>query len=180
MQTYIALLRGINVGGQKKIKMAELRAHLSKAGFEDVKTYIQSGNICCRSTALSEDEVSNQIQNVIRDQYGFEVPTMVLKTKTLQEAFNNNPYTKAAEEYPNRTFIAFLNSEPEKERIEILNQLDYSPDELELKGKYLYFHCPNGAANSKISNNLFESKLKVSATTRNVRTVGKLLEMVNI
>lgn len=174
---YIALLRGINVSGQKIIKMAELRVHLSELGFQNVATYIQSGNVLFDSDEIDNSKLEAAIQSKISEKYGFEVPIIVIDRKYLAKAESENPYPEQTKEAANLAFITFLKEEPKEENIKVFKELDYSPDLMDLKGKILYFYCPNGAGRSKISNNLFEKKLKVSATGRNFKTVWKLLEM---
>lgn len=179
MKTFIALLRGINVAGQKKIKMAELREILSQSGLSQVQTYIQSGNIVFQSKMDLIPDLENLIRKSIKDHYDFDVPTIVLTLDYLKEADQSNPYVKEAQEKGSMTFITFLAQQPTEENIAILKSKNYAPDIWELKSKNLYLYCPNGAGNSKISNNLFENKLKVSATTRNFKTVWKLIEMAS-
>lgn len=174
---YIALLRGINVSGQKKIIMAELREHLSELPLNNIITYIQSGNIIFDAEEEKSTELESAIQEKIFEKYGFQVPVIVFTRDYLLKAENANPYPQETEQAANLAFIAFLKETPEKDNIKVFEQLDFSPDLMELKGKNVYFYCPNGAGRSKITNNLFEKKLKVSATSRNFKTVWKLLEM---
>lgn len=174
---YIALLRGINVSGQKIIKMAELRVHLSELKINNVATYIQSGNILFDSDNVDTSILEASIQSKISEKYGFEVPVVVINRDYLIKAESENPFPNQTKEAANRAFITFLKEEPKDENIEALKRIDISPDLMELKGKNLYFYCPNGAGRSKISNTLFEKKLKVAATSRNFKTVWKLLEL---
>lgn len=174
---YIALLRGINVNGQKIIKMADLRNYLSELDLQNLATYIQSGNILFDSNETDHEKLEKLIQFKIKEKYGFEVPVVVFDRQYLDEAEADNPYKNQTKEAANQAFIAFLKEEPKEENIAIFNELDFSPDQMELKGRNLYFWCPNGAGKSKITNKLFEKKLKVSATSRNFKTVWKLLEM---
>lgn len=174
---YIALLRGINVSGQKIIKMAELRDHLAELNFQNLATYIQSGNILFESHEKDSSKLEILIQAKIQEKYGFDVPIVVFNREYLEEAERENPYSEHSKEAGNKVFIAFLKEYPLAENIEAFEKLDFSPDQIELKGKNLYFYCPNGAGNSKISNTIFEKKLKVAATTRNFKTIWKLLEM---
>lgn len=177
MQKYIALLRGINVSGQKKIKMAELREHLVKLNFKDIETYIQSGNIVFSYREEDLLKLGQMISQNIKDNYGFDVVTIVVKPAYFQECANQNPFHEHSELEGNKCFLTLLSDFPSPERVTIFNQLDYTPDLFQLEAKSLYFYCPNGAGRSKLSNNLIESKLKVSATSRNFNTVRKLLEM---
>lgn len=176
MQTYIALLRGINVSGQKIIKMAELRVHLEKAGLHEVQTYIQSGNIIFKHNN-SPAELTKTIIDTIQSKYGFEVPTLVITADYIKEVLDNDPYTKNPDINPDRVYYTLLAETPKEENIAKLKEYDYPPEEWILGNKVIYFHSPNGAGNAKFSNNFFENKLKVQATTRNLKTMIKLLEM---
>lgn len=177
MITYIALLRGINVSGQKKIKMADLKVMLVKIGFEDVLTYIQSGNVVFKSDEKNIHSLEEKIKKGIADSFGFDVSVLV-KTKTeIAEILQNSPYTKPKDLEAKRIYYVLLKNKPEQESIESLVQQDY-PNELFSFGKNcIYLNCINGAGKAKLTNNIIERKLKVSATTRNHRTMLKVLEL---
>lgn len=177
MPNYIALLRGINVSGQKKIKMADLRSHLSVLELNEVQTYIQSGNITFESPARPESHLASMIKGKIREAYGFEVPTLVIQAKELQHVAAANPFPEAAESDPARTLVTFLEAVPEAEAARAFTGLSFPDEHFELKGKAVYLHCPKGYGRAKLNNNFIERKLKVPATTRNWKTILKLLEM---
>lgn len=175
MKTYVALLRGINISGQKIIKMADLRAILSAAGLHNVTTYIQSGNVLFQS----ENTIENSTQciiNAIEQHYGFIVPTIILTAQELQAAASNNPYNDAE---GNRLYLTFLAEVPNTKGMPSIEALKKEDEYIQLIDKVLYFHCPNGVARSKITNNLIEKKLESRATTRNWRTTNKLLAMLS-
>ncbi len=174
MQKYIALLRGINISGQKIIKMADLRQLLSSAGLSNVQTYIQSGNIIFESN----DSIKNLTQLVIdtiERHYGFYVPTFILLPEQLQNAVNNNPYKDAE---GNKLYLTFLSDKANTNGMGAIHDKVKENEFLQLIDNVMYFHCPDGAAKSKITNNLIEKKLEVKATTRNWRTCGKLLGLI--
>ncbi|GJM31627.1 MAG: hypothetical protein DHS20C18_06280 [Saprospiraceae bacterium] len=177
MQTYIALLRGINVSGQKKIKMAELKSHLETLDFEDVQTYIQSGNIVFKAAAKSSKALGQLIEKKLQDKYSFHVPTLVKTPEELDYVLLNNPFLEDPEKETKRMYVTFLGEEPSPDRIELLKTVDYSPEAYHLDGKNIFFYSPNGYGRAKMNNNFFENKLKVAATTRNWNTVNKLFEM---
>lgn len=177
MSTYIALLRGINVSGQKKIKMAELRMHLSNWGFSDVQTYIQSGNIILQDNGSAPDQIAERIHQGILATYGFEVPVMVLVPEDLEVVLANNTFLP--EKDPKRLYVTFLSHPPAQDLLDKLLQEDYSPEAFFLFKKHIYFFSPSGYGRAKMNNNFFEKKLKVEATTRNWRTVNKLRDMCN-
>ncbi|MEO0468036.1 MAG: DUF1697 domain-containing protein [Bacteroidota bacterium] len=174
MNTYIALLRGINVSGQKKIRMAELREQLAELPYENIRTYIQSGNIVFDSQNENAAQLAQEIRNKIAGHYAFDVPTLIRTPEELREAAQNNPF--AAEDLK-RVYLTFLESVPAQAQIDVLAEVDYSPEQYVIQGKSLYLFSPDGRGTSKLSNNLFEKKLKVNATTRNWRTLNKLIEM---
>lgn len=178
MNTYIALLRGINVSGQKKIKMADLRQQLDVLPFENLQTYIQSGNIVF-DTKAPKGQLAGMIQQNILDNYGFEVAVIVKTPEDLQSALENNPFLKDPDKDPKRFYLTFLDKAPTPALIEKLKEVDYSPEAYEIDHDLIYFFSPQGYGRAKMSNNFFEKKLKVAATTRNWRTTHKLLEMAN-
>jgi uncharacterized protein (DUF1697 family) len=174
MSTYIALLRGINVSGQKLIKMAELREYLAELNYTNIKTYIQSGNIVFDTDNNSCETLETEIHNKIKEKYGFEVPTLVKSPDEFNEAVKRNPF---AEEDPKRVYITFLSHTPELTKVESLKEVDYSPEKYVIDSKVVYFYSPDGYGKAKMNNNFFENKLKVDATTRNWKTVNVLIEM---
>jgi len=179
MRIYIALLRGINVSGQKKIKMADLRMHLEELNFQDIQTYIQSGNVIFRYKKAPSNNLEILIKNKILEKYGFDIPVIVISPEEIKNASNNNPFEKDSTKDPKKFCVIFLQEQPHQENIEKLKKYDYSPEEYILNDKIIYFYAANGAGNAKMTNNFFESKLKVKATSRNWNTIHKLLELSN-
>ncbi len=176
MHTYIALLRGINVSGQKKIKMAELRQQLAELNIGNIATYIQSGNIVFTSAETNASALEEAIHQLIVKHYGFEVPVLVLTPQQLQQAIAAHPWP-GDELRTTKSYFTFLFETPTPEGIAALEAFDLGDDEWVLKGTTLYAYFPNGAGRSKMSNNLVERKLKVTATARNWNTVHKLVAM---
>ncbi len=176
MKTYIALLRGINVGGQKKIKMADLKLLFNELKFENTITYIQSGNVVFNSHISSTQKISEIISDKIKDTYKFEVETLVKTPSELKYIIENNPYIKQNKD-PKRNYITFLYSQPSKENINKLLKIEYPPEEFKIDNDIIFFFSPQGYGTAKMNNNFFEKKLNVSATTRNWQTVNKLFEI---
>ncbi len=172
MSTYISILRGINVGGQKKIKMTDLKKLYENLGFDNVQTYIQSGNVVFESNETNIKKLEQLIFEGIKKQYGFEVPNIILKPEEIENALKTNPFKDI-----DKMYFTFLAETPTKENIEKLYTYSFDDEYYELIDKVVYFHCPNGAGRAKMSNNFFENKLKVMATSRNLNTTKKLLEM---
>ena len=174
--TKFALLRGINVGGHRKVPMAELRQLMTDLGFGQVKTYIQSGNIIFNADTEETAQLAEKIQKAILEHFGFEVPVICLTAETLQQAVKNNPF--ATEATPlTQLHLSFLNKVPEKSLAEALQEIDLSPDQFHLQNTFIYLNIPGKYHKTKLSNALFEKKLKVSATTRNWKTVMKLITL---
>ena len=174
MQTYIALLRGINVSGQKKIIMAELRALLAKLSLQDIRTYIQSGNVIFESKNTPKI-IRTNLQQTIHKQYGFEVPVTVFKQSFLTQVIKENPFLiKDPNLDIKMLYVAFLAEKPSLEHLEILKEKYKGEDEFILSEKVVYLYYKNGASRTKLTNNYLENHLKVSATSRNWKTTLKL------
>ncbi len=177
MQTYITLLRGINVSGQKKIIMAEFRTLLGKIGLENVQTYIQSGNIIFRHEQPAE-ALTTSIHQAILNEYGFDVPITIFSPHFLTQVIHNNPFLrKEPSQDIKKLAVAFLSEKPSDAQVKILEEKYMGDDEFALSGKVVYLLYKNGAGRSKLSNNYLEKQLKVSATSRNWKTTLKLKSM---
>jgi len=172
MKTYISLLRGINVSGQKKILMADLKAIYEGLGFTAVQTYIQSGNVVFSYKSKEAAALQKMIFDKIQSHYGFDIPNLILSPTEIKTALSNNPYNDI-----DKPYLTFLSAHPLKENITALANCNFDNEFYELKEKVIYAHFPNGAGKAKMNNNLIEKKLKISATTRNLRTTKKLLEI---
>ena len=177
MKTYIALLRGINVSGQKKIIMAELREMFVKLEFNAVETYIQSGNIVFKSNSNSTEIIAEKIKKGISNSFGFEVPTLVKSREELKSIFDANPFTDASDIENKRVYFALLKNPPQIEFAEKFKNEVYPGEQFIITDECVYLNYTLGAGKAKLNNNLIERKLKVSATSRNYRTMTKLLEM---
>ena len=179
MEIYISILRGINVSGQKKIIMADLKGLYENLGFQDVQTYIQSGNVIFKSPKTEKSILKNKIETKISKQYGFSVPVQVLELQKLNKVFANNPFVNKRNEDISKLHVTFLEEVPEAEiRSEIMN-IQSTSDEFIISGKVIYVFCPNGYGRTKLNNTFFEKKLKTSATTRNWKTISKLVELLS-
>ncbi len=180
MNTYIALLRGINVSGQKKIKMADLKIALEQLGFTEVTTYIQSGNIVFKYVKTHHDELSKRIHDKIDAHFGFDVPVLVITPQTLNSIYKKNPFldriTKG-EIAENKMFFTLLKNAPDTIAAQELSDTSYGEEEFLITENVVYFYAANGYGKTKLNNNFFEKKLKSSATTRNLKTVVKLMEL---
>lgn len=179
MRQYIALLRGINVSGQKKILMADLKKHCQSLGLSDITTYIQSGNIIFSSQIADEKILAELISEKINAEYGFDVPTIVVDSETLTKVIAALPFNDIDPNVDgNKVYMGFLNKCPSSFDIDNLMTYVHAPEKLTITGNILYLHCPNGYGKTKLSNNFCENKLKVICTTRNLKTVTKLQSLV--
>lgn len=177
MKTYVALLRGINVGGHKKIKMVDLKEMFNKMGLKDVVTYIQSGNVVFKSSITKTSELEEKINKSIAKTFSFEVPVLVKTYEALKSIFDKNPFTETADIENKRIYFALLKETPQPE-FKVAFQNENFPGELFVVAEdCVYLNYALGAGKAKLSNNLIERKLKVSATARNYNTMVKLLEM---
>jgi uncharacterized protein (DUF1697 family) len=178
METYISILRGINVSGQKKILMADLKALYEKLEFENVTTYIQSGNVIFNTPKhISDTDIAQRIEQAIFKKYSFKVPVIVRTSEEMESVVAANPLLKQKNIDVEKLHVTFLEQEPSAERTRLTKDLDYSPDKFVILGKEVYLYCPNGYGVSKLSNAFFENKLKVKATTRNWKTVNTLVSL---
>lgn len=177
MRTYIALLRGVNVSGHKKINMAELRELLKTFDFQDVKTYIQSGNVIFKSKEASILQLETTIKDGIAENFGFVVPVFVKTCDEIAAIIRESPFKKQEDLEANRIYYTLLQTEPSKNFLTSLRQEDYPNELFSIRSNCVYLNCLNGAGKAKLTNNTIERKLKVEATTRNHKTMLKLLEL---
>ncbi|VVB56731.1 Uncharacterised protein [uncultured archaeon] len=177
MTRFIALLRGINVGGpSRSVPMADLRQLLEKLGFTNVQTYIQSGNVILDS-ALSPSSVQKKIEEAMEARFGFAARVMVLTPAKLSAILKANPFSKRSGIEDARLYFTLLEKPPEPAHVAQLKAIDGKGDELSIQNDVVYIFCPNGYGRSAYSNPVVEKTLKVSATTRNLATMKKLEEL---
>jgi uncharacterized protein (DUF1697 family) len=178
MHTLIAILRGINVGGHKKVPMKELKNLFETLEYKDVTTYIQSGNVVFKSSDnKSAETISAEIEEAIRQKFGFDVPVICRTKNEWNETISGNPFTGKPDFDPSFFHVTFLEKAPSKEKTESFSNLDFSPEKYFISGKDIYLYCPNGYGNAKLVNTFIEGSLRVKATTRNWKTVEALGEL---
>ncbi len=175
MQTYVSMVRGINVGG-KKVKMNDLKELYKSLDFHDVKSYIQSGNIIFRTKNTKPSVLIDIIENKIDKVLDLDVKVLIRTKKELKNIINGNPFRN---EDINYLYVIFLSDIPSKKLIKDLNiNFDFNKknesDKFCISEKEIYLYLPNGYGRTRFNNNFFEKKLGISATTRNFRTVNKL------
>lgn len=175
MTTWIALFRGINVGGKQMLPMKALAALLGKNGCIDVRTYIQSGNVVFRSRLGDAERVARRISTVVAASHSFEPRVFALTFAELRKAAAGNPFPQA-DDNPKSLHLFFLAERPTKPDLAALEALKANGEEFVLKGSVFYLHTPNGFGTSKLAERV-ERLLGVAATARNWRTVTTLLEL---
>lgn len=174
MKTYIALLKGINVGGHKKVPMAELRELLNKSGFKNVETYIQSGNVILQSSKNSILEIESDIEKSIIDYYGFEVSVLVKTRLDLKRIFDDCPFS---ENKKKASYFMMLYDCPNNDLAKEASEKVYEGEEYQILNDCIYYFCEKGFGKAKFNVNFFERKLKTFATARNYNTMLKLLSL---
>ena len=177
METYISILRGINVSGKRIIKMDALSKMFEKLKFKNTKTYIQSGNVVFQSPKTECEVLENQLSKQILKQFNLEVPVIVKSQKELIFVSKNNPFVNTRNEDITKLHVTFLSETPEQTNIDKIKVGIFGNDEFIISGKAIYLFCPDGYGNTKLSNAFFETKLKVTATTRNWKTIGELVKI---
>lgn len=173
-ETYIAILRGINVSGQKKINMKELKDLLGTLGFDAIKTYIHSGNVVFNYDPGKSDKVASQIELAIKNHYGFDVTVLIRTRAEILDCIKANPFNTRPNLDIKQLYASFLSHQPESPNIEKVIAFESDADEFTILDKTIYVYCPGGYGTTKLSNNFFENKLKVRATTRNWRTINEI------
>ncbi|WP_417459999.1 DUF1697 domain-containing protein [Kordiimonas sp.] len=184
MAKYVGLMRGINVGGNRKIKMADLRPVVAKAGFSDVQTYVQSGNIVFSGDAAPCTEIEKTLEAACEKAFGFHTEIMVRDEATFRAEASACPYVdgelnpKAGLE-GKFLHVAYLSHAPNKAKVDTLLEAYGGPEDITLIGNTLYIYYHEGSGRSDFSKYLTEKKLGASPTSRNWNTVQKLLAMLD-
>ncbi len=176
--TTIALLRGINVGGARKLPMADLRAFCGDLGFLDVRTFIASGNLLWSGTQPGSPAARDAVAALhegIRDRWGYEVPVVTRQAAELVAVRDGNPFPDAPQE--KWLHVAFLDRAPEQAAVDALDPNRGPGDRFAVRGRHIYLCYGNGSGNSKLTGDWFERQLGVTATARNWRTLKALIEL---
>lgn len=175
---FIALLRGINVSGQKTIKMTELTKLFESLKFKNVQTYIQSGNIIFETADAKEEALVDKMETAIQKQYGFEVPILLRSEKDWPKVIKANPFLKKKGTDESRLYVAFLRDKITRKTFPELEPYRKNREDFVVAGREIYLHYPAGFGATKLTNQVFEKKLETVATTRNWNTVNALQEML--
>jgi uncharacterized protein (DUF1697 family) len=179
MARLVALLRGINVGGHKKVPMAQLREVLEGAGFADVKTYVQSGNVVLTAPPRrSPAKVGREIEAAIEREFGFDVAVVMRTRDEIAALVEDDPLGEVAD-HPARRIVVFLAEDLDRSRLDDLSSEDFAPEAFLLRDREIVMWAPNGQADSVLVKTLTERRTGVVGTARNWRTVQKLMAMAD-
>jgi uncharacterized protein (DUF1697 family) len=176
-QSWVALLRGVNLGARNKVSMPHLRELFEELGCDDVTTYLQSGNVLFR-TPVPRDELMQSLERGIRDRFGLEIRVLLRTKSDLRATVARNEFADRQSD-PTKLHVTFLAAAPQRKLAAALEQKRFEPDEFRVTRDAVYLHCPSGYGRSKLSNAFFEKELDVVATTRNWRTVTALADLAS-
>ncbi len=177
MKTYVALLRGVNVGGRAKVSMSELRRLFDDLGYAEAKTYIQSGNVIFKASLSNPAGAATEIAGRIEQDLGVACGVLLRSDADLVAVLGANPYLLTDSVDMKTLFVAFLDRRPTREQSSKLVVPPGETAEFTLSGREIYLHYPDGYGRTKLSNTYIEKRLGVVATTRNWNTVNKLHEL---
>ena len=173
---FVALLRGVNVGGNTKVNMAELRASCERLGYENVKTYINSGNVIFDAAPNDTDKIASQVHDAILRDFGLDISVMVRSIEELQEVIANNPFDGQFDNHKDM-HVFFLADELPDDKRALLMEKHSEAEQISVHGKTIYYHLRISIIDSLLGKGFVDKKLKIPATARNWRTVMKLAEM---
>jgi len=176
-QPVVALLRGINLGGHNRVSMPELRSLLVAAGFEDVRTILQSGNVIVTPPGKGVPRIGAAIEKAIEDGFGLGIRVMTRTREELAAIIAGNPFLDPGAD-PKFLHTVFLDTAPEQHRVGDLDPDRSPPDRFSVSGREIYVQYPAGSGRSKLNLDYFEKKLGVAGTARNWNTVTKLLALL--
>ena len=173
------MLRGINVSGQKKIRMADLKSMYESLGLKNVQTYLQSGNAIFDSDEQEDTKLKESIEAQIESTYGFSVPVLIRTGDDFHHLIESRSFVKERSENPARVMVTFLYERPDQSKLNDLSVPENDTCDFVIADQEIFLYCPDGYGRSKLSNNFFEKKLDAVATTRNWKTVNALYEMAS-
>lgn len=177
MPFFVALLRGVNVGGHRKLTSATLKDVCERAGATSVRIYLQSGNAVFRTTSRSAAAVAGKIRDELEKATRLDAGVLVRSTADLRDVVARNPFTEAASREPSRLLVAFLSEEPSPAASAVLHRARTGSELLHVSGREVYSWFPDGAGRSKLASAFAPTKLGVECTARNWNTVTALLQL---
>lgn len=177
MPVYIALLRGINIGPHKRMKMEKLRASCERLGFAEVKTYIQSGNVIFKAPKLSPAALSKKLGECIVKDFGFSAEVISRGREEMKSVIDDNPFIKDRGIDLSKLHVLFLLEPASSAALKKLRELTLAPDRTHSSGKEIYFYFPNGVSGSSLWKHPLDRVTGVAGTMRNWKTVRTLYQM---
>ena len=177
MPVYIALLRGVNIGPHKRMKMEKLVASCAACGWPNAKTYIQSGNVVLKAPKISPESLARKLEAQILADFGFSSDVIVRSREQIETIVAANPLLKLRGVDSERLHVVFLSGPPSGDAINKLQSLTLVPDQVRIAGKEIYFYFPNGVSGSSLWKHPLDKVVKVSGTMRNWNTVNKLCQI---
>lgn len=177
MTTFISLLRGINVGGQKIILMNQLAALYEDIGFKNVKTYVNSGNVVFDYDLSETNSLAKVIELKIKEKFNLNVPVLVRSVDEFEKIIAYNPFFKSDNDGKDKLYITFLSAKPNDEENLKISKILSEQDKCIIVGKEVYLYIPGFYSRTKFSNYFFEKQLNIKATTRNWKTVVTLFDL---
>ena len=176
MGTYVCMLRGVNVSGQRRVDMKALKRLVEALGHADVTTYIQSGNVVLRAAKGTPSTLARAIEEGISRDLGVDARALVRTAEELADVIDANPFLQTDAD-PAKLHVTFLADEPDANRLRDVDPGAFEPDQFHVRGREIYLHCPGGYGRTKLNNAFWERRTSQAATTRNWKTATKLLEL---
>ncbi len=176
MPTYVALLRGINLGSKRRVAMADLRALLAGLGYDDVRTHLQSGNAVFRAGSRSPASVRSAVEKAIATGLRMDVDVVVRSAAQLASVVDADPFAGTATD-PARYLVTFLDKAPPKGWLSDVDVASYQPEQVAVRGAEIYLWLPEGVHTSRLARLVGDAKLGGTATSRNWNVVRRLAEM---
>ncbi|HUR97641.1 MAG TPA: DUF1697 domain-containing protein [Pyrinomonadaceae bacterium] len=173
---YIALLRGINVGGNTMIKMADLKSSFEKLGFKDVVSYINSGNLAFNAPKVAEEKICTKIEKAVEKDFGQSIPVMIREQPSIKNVLANNPFDGMYESHK-QMHVLFMKEKMPHDKAALLKAAETENEKFQIVGREIYALLKGGVADSLLGKGFIDKKLKVATTGRNWRTVQKLSEL---
>ena len=174
----VALLQGVNVGGQRKVPMADLREVAASLGWSGARTHLNSGNCVFRAATRTSEELAGELSEALAERFGFQVPCLVRSAEELRDVMLRCPYD-VRDLDPAKLLVYFLDARPSPDRLATVDQLAFMPEEFEASGREIYCYFPDGMGRSKLAGALGKAFSGCLVTSRNWRTVSRLAELVD-
>lgn len=174
MITYLAFLRGINVGGHNKIPMQDLRTLLSDIGLKYVKTYIQTGNVVFKTYQTDIQKLTLKIENAITENFQFTIPVLIKTPEDISNLLSKCPFNQTEKE---SSYFALLFNDITETQNNLINTFSFPNEKFEAIKDCIYLYSSTGYSRAKANNNFFEKKIKLTATTRNYKTLVKMISL---